>query len=178
MTSKGSTIFIAKFVSYTYYLLMEIINKCETCSATFRANIKEIKRGNGRFCSLSCSSSRKRVKNNTTCANCGTGVYRNTSKQKGSKSKLFFCSRSCKDSAQKLGGISEIMPKHYGTGKESYRKKFDVSLLECSRCGYNEFSCAVEIHHKDEDRNNNTIDNLLALCANCHRGLHNNKWVS
>ena len=60
--------------------------------------------------------------------------------------------------------------------KTYYRNLFTEAELVCSRCGYDEFSCAVEIHHKDKDRTNNDKENLIPLCACCHRGLHNNKW--
>lgn len=93
---------------------------------------------------------------------------------------IYFCSRTCKDKGQRLGGIKVIQPDHYGTGKTEhrYRERFLSSggVLKCSRCGYDEFPCSVEVHHKDEDRQNAALENLVPLCANCHRGLHNNLW--
>ena len=102
----------------------------------------------------------------------------NQSKQSQSKSGLFFCSRKCKDEAQQLGGIKAIMPNHYGTanGTLSYRDKFENSELVCRRCGYNEFTCGVDIHHIDKDRTNNDKSNLIPLCSNCHKALHFRHW--
>jgi len=41
--------------------------------------------------------------------------------------------------------------------------------LKCSRCGTDK---RIEIHHKDEDITNNSIDNLIPLCKNCHFLIH------
>jgi excisionase family DNA binding protein len=34
----------------------------------------------------------------------------------------------------------------------------------------------VHIHHIDRDRENNSKENLVLLCANCHYGLHHHLW--
>jgi 5-methylcytosine-specific restriction endonuclease McrA len=31
------------------------------------------------------------------------------------------------------------------------------------------FQRTLEMHHRDSDKNNNHTDNLMTLCANCHR---------
>lgn len=41
----------------------------------------------------------------------------------------------------------------------------------CGRCGFTNI-LALEVHHKDRNRNNNTMDNLEVLCANCHKIEH------
>ena len=52
----------------------------------------------------------------------------------------------------------------------SYRiKAIDAHGKVCSNCGSDE---AIEVHHRDGDRTNNSIDNLLPLCRRCHRRLH------
>lgn len=96
---------------------------------------------------------------------------------KRSRHGVYFCSRVCKDNGQRIGGIEKIQPPHYGTRQiAEYRKMFSPDELKCIRCGYNEFGCAVEIHHKDGDRKNNNRENLVTLCANCHGALHHKKW--
>jgi hypothetical protein len=45
------------------------------------------------------------------------------------------------------------------------------ALTECARCGYDN-SLVLEVHHKDRDRENNSIENLEVLCANCHKLEH------
>lgn len=73
--------------------------------------------------------------------------------------------RSGKDHGNWLGGTS------------SYRKKalyFYGST--CCKCGYSNEG-ALEVHHKDKNRENNDISNLEVLCANCHRLLHKENQV-
>lgn len=37
----------------------------------------------------------------------------------------------------------------------------------CERCGYKQIA-ALTVHHKDRNRQNNTMENLEVVCANCH----------
>jgi hypothetical protein len=40
----------------------------------------------------------------------------------------------------------------------------------CERCGFiPEDCCQLDVHHKDKDHKNNKQENLITLCANCHR---------
>lgn len=58
-----------------------------------------------------------------------------------------------------------------------------LDIYTCSRCGE---SGRANIHHKDRDLSNNTIDNLEILCAACHAHEHlmerqrkgNGQWAS
>lgn len=45
-------------------------------------------------------------------------------------------------------------------------------IKSCSRCGYNKHPQLLGIHHKDKNRENNNIENLEVLCANCHSEAH------
>ncbi len=95
---------------------------CRNCNKEIEVLEKEINRGNGKFCSLNCFHINRRNQPkiakppNCKCSFCHTEFYRNNSKQKSSKSGHYFCNRKCKEAAQKLGGIKEIMPPHYGVG--------------------------------------------------------------
>lgn len=123
-------------------------------------------------CSGQCTSVVKGNSIFTTCAHCNTFIFKSKSKADKSKSGLLFCSRECKDLAQTY--ISEIQPEHYGkgSGSASYREKaFRYYKNVCSMCGYSNKN-ALEVHHKDKNRDNNSIDNLEILCANCHTLTH------
>jgi 5-methylcytosine-specific restriction endonuclease McrA len=93
-----------------------------------------------------------------------------------SKSGLFFCSREHKDLAQRIGGIKEIQPDHYGEGKYSKYRTKALRFLEqvCNRCGYQEHPEILQAHHIDHNRSNNDIKNLEMLCPNCHALEHRN----
>lgn len=149
--------------------------KCEFCGTDFLSPTAPSQRC--KFCSLSCATKSRLHQISLVCAGCSTTFVRPASYLRAkSKSGLRFCSKACKGQAQRLGGIEAIMPAHYGTSKERYRSEFSDSELVCKRCGYHEFTCSVEVHHKDGDHDNEQKSNLVPLCANCHRGLHNGLW--
>lgn len=147
---------------------------CENCSKSFTK--RKQKGRTPKFCSKECQSASHNVE--CKCCGCGKDFTKRKSTLSKSRSGLYFCSRSCKDKAQKIGGIKEIQPSHYGTATENnYRQKFDEEELVCSRCGYKEFACSVEIHHIDHNRLNNEKSNLIPLCANCHSAYHHRRWA-
>jgi 5-methylcytosine-specific restriction endonuclease McrA len=44
---------------------------------------------------------------------------------------------------------------------------------KCTRCGWNEINpftgkSPLEVHHRDENHENSTPENLITLCPNCH----------
>lgn len=150
---------------------------CENCS---KETLQRIRRKSvGRFCSKDCASTYhgKTHSVDVVCKWCSKQFRKRLSNLPKSKSGLYFCTRACKDEAQKLGGIKEIQPPHYGTSTiVDYRAKFDSEDLVCTRCGYNEFRCAIDIHHIDKNRDNNDIANLVPLCSCCHMSLHRGAW--
>jgi len=53
----------------------------------------------------------------------------------------------------------------------NYRKKaLEHYEQKCDICGKEK---RIEIHHRDGDRTNNSIDNLRPLCKHCHTRVHN-----
>ena len=57
--------------------------------------------------------------------------------------------------------------------KASNLKKHLINLMghRCELCSndvWMDKPIALEIHHKDGDRTNNNLDNLMLLCPNCH----------
>lgn len=120
--------------------------------------------------------SREKVK----CAYCGKEFVLSKSKAEKSKSGFHFCCREHKDLAQTIDfGLKEIWPDHYAecTSVYNYRKKaFREYPNKCSVCGWNEDIDILEVHHIDEDRENNELDNLIILCPICHRKLTNHKY--
>ena len=59
-------------------------------------------------------------------------------------------------------------------------KTKDLLFIEtddtCALCGEKERR-ALNIHHIDGDKSNNTYDNQIVLCHNCHTRHHNQKGV-
>jgi len=153
------------------------------CQKCFDAPIKELKRGNGKYCSVNCANRHRGVlmkekykkinTPNVECAYCKKLFYKCESNKKNSKSGIFFCCRKHKDYAQKIGGIKEIMPPHYGTATKTYRQ-IAIEKLEhrCSMCGYDKYLTILEAHHIDRNKDNKDISNLQFLCRNCHAEEH------
>lgn len=157
--------------------MKDIQKICPQCTNTFQARKADHNRGRARFCSKSCASKHAKCQNkpepNVACAHCAKPIYRNPSKQKKSKSGLYFCCMKCKYYEQRIGGIPEIQPTHYGTGKSQYRKiAFEHFRPVCFGCGYNQHREVLQVHHVDENRANGDLNNLLILCPTCHSEVH------
>jgi len=52
------------------------------------------------------------------------------------------------------------------TGLEQLHKH---GIYKCQICGS---SKQLEVHHKDRNKLNNSIDNLMLVCKSCHRKIH------
>ena len=120
-------------------------------------------------CSRKCRDEANRIRINVICAQCGKEFSISPSKMAKSKSGLYFCTRSCKDHAQRLGGIVAIQPSHYKDGCASYRERaLRTYGAKCRGCGYDEYEEMLDANHRDGNRKNNKIENLEVLCVWCH----------
>ncbi len=61
--------------------------------------------------------------------------------------------------------------KRYGLDMPAYKKITE----KCAICGFNNF---VDLHHLNGDKKNNTESNLVGLCPNHHRMLHDFRYKS
>lgn len=72
--------------------------------------------------------------------------------------------------------IEEIIFKNLHPHYQSYKLKLrlfneKIKTNQCESCGitsWNEKPLQMELHHKDGDRTNHSLNNLLILCPNCH----------
>lgn len=141
---------------------------CKACGNIYYSRRSSIH--NSEFCSRECQiSSHYSIQ---ICKNCGREFKKKNGSLKSSKNQIYFCSRKCKDEAQKItGNCPEIRPSHYGNlnSNRSYRVlAFRTFGKKCKRCGYDEIEKMLDVHHKDGNRNNNNIENLEVLCVWCH----------
>jgi hypothetical protein len=153
---------------------------CKFCGIKFLTRFHSNSPAN--FCSRKCLyASNTKPKTSVTCAFCKKELFKKTCSLQNSKSGLYFCNRICKESAQKLGGIKEIMPPHYGTGTDNnYRTLMDRTVNPiCVSCQIDK-KYLLCIHHKDSNHKNDSLDNLEIVCFNCHAKRHlkfeNNEW--
>ena len=105
--------------------------------------------------------------------------------------KRIFCSRKCHRLAQidgkYLKGLFRGGKEHpnwkNGSTSSKYPTKWNEYLrdkirerdnFKCTMCGVSQMECIkkLNVHHKDEDKNNLSIDNLISLCSSCHQKLH------
>lgn len=128
--------------------------KCNTCAIIFFIPKWQPDR---KFCSIKCyAKSRRKPPPKFNCLHCGKEFFDNK-RMKHRK----YCSRAC------------IKKKDINTWKPSYscvRKRLEIRghIKNCERCGYAKFPEILGVHHKDENRKNNSLENLIVLCPNCH----------
>lgn len=124
-------------------------------------------------CSVKCKYKLKTINNTlkVKCAYCNDVVIKKLSELDNSKSGLYFCDRSCKEKAQKIGGIREIMPPHYGTSR-SYKSLIkETENPKCAGCPESR-RYLLCVHHIDGNHENDNIKNIEIVCWNCHIKRH------
>ena len=60
--------------------------------------------------------------------------------------------------------------------KKEYIKRILNGEYKCECCGITEWNgkpIVLQIHHKDGDNKNNTVENLQLICPNCHSQTNN-----
>lgn len=140
--------------------------KCPVCSIEYTRQKRQL--NSLLTCGPSCTNVLKGSAVIASCAHCENKIRKSKSDIAASKSGLVFCNRECKEAGQKY--IKEIQPEHYNTGSgvSSYRKKaLDSYAHMCVECGFSNIK-ALQVHHIDKNRDNNALENLEILCANCH----------
>lgn len=164
---------------------------CEYCGKSFlradRIHRHDLKDGcHHNYCCRDCYLKANAAKAYTfTCSYCGKVFKRKGNRVRSSVNKtgLRFCSRACKDAAQRIasGTIFQAMrPTSYGrgTGKYVYRDKaLRHYPHKCEVCGWDEDVDVLQVHHIDSNRNNNKLENLIVLCPTCHFKLTTKKYV-
>jgi hypothetical protein len=135
-----------------------------------------LKVGWGKFCSQKCQFQSQRNGTNVKRAACGELVYRTPKHFKHSKSKLFFCNKSCLAAWKNKNLIIGEKHASWKSGEYAYRNIIKRSKVPqfCKNCGEKDFRVLL-VHHIDGDRKNNDLKDLMWLCHNCHflKHVHN-----
>jgi hypothetical protein len=151
---------------------MALFRACRACGRQFRTKLFYVRRGFGKYCSRSCSYESKRKGEIVSCATCGKDIYRKPRLLRLSKSKKYFCSKSCQTQWR---NIVFIGPKHanWKHGRQAYRSVLGRAHRQkiCEVCKTID-ERVLAVHHKDRNRLNNTLENLAWLCHNCHFLVH------
>lgn len=143
---------------------------------------------------------RTRTGQNRLCAVCNESFY-----VPGWNKTRKYCSRTCLMKGYQ--GVSRSPGTQFAKGQRPWNKGIVYTQLlwdkhpnfkggstryaqmiqrigikpECERCGLEgEFGRKIQVHHRDHDRSNNTLDNLEVICSKCHAHEHKNweaRWL-
>ncbi len=152
---------------------MGVSVSCKNCQKQFLVKNFFIKIGAGKYCSSKCHHESKRTGTWLKCEGCKKDIYRTPKYLEASKSKKYFCSKSCQ-TVWRNKEYSGARHAHWKHGMASYRNIMKRAGREarCALCKVTDERVII-VHHKDKNRLNNSIDNLVWLCRNCHYVVHN-----
>lgn len=145
---------------------------CLSCAIKFHAKPSWLKIGSGKYCSKQCHYKGLKKGQTVPCSICKKLTYRSPKMLSKSRSKKYFCSKSCQT---RWRNTFYIGPRHinWKHGKTVYRALISRSGIQkvCKLCNSND-TRILAVHHIDRDRKNNTLKNLAWLCHNCHFLVH------
>jgi hypothetical protein len=152
------------------------IQTCRTCGKTFGAKPSHVAVGHGLYCSRVCHHQGMKRGFEVRCAMCGASVYRSPQDLRRSKSKKFFCTKSCQTKWRNSVYRGEKHAKWKHGKHVDYRSVLrTVGRRErCVLCAVADVRILV-VHHVDHNHSNNTSANLVWLCHNCHHEVHYDK---
>ena len=141
-----------------------ILKSCLFCQRQFPSRIN----GGKYFCNNICRGKYRRNRVELQCLWCKKIFERRVSKVNS----LSFCSRKCKDAAQRLNGLVELHLPHYGTGFSTYENLIERTENPiCVDC-LDDRRYLLTVHHIDGNRSNNICSNLEIVCGSCHMKRH------
>lgn len=152
--------------------------KCVICKKVVYVRPSHAERGWGKYCSRKCQYQGYKTGKYVKCSTCGEKTYKAQSALCHSKSKKYFCDKSCfavwKNTHLLIG---ENHPS-WKNGEGSYREIILRSGIKpiCRSCKIVDIRVLLT-HHIDGNRQNNKVSNLEWLCRNCHYLVHNRKTI-
>jgi len=150
------------------------IVKCKICGNKFYAKPNWLLRGHGKYCSKSCQYIGQKNGIFVKCFVCKKDVYRTPKGLRTSKSKKYFCNKTCQTVWR--NSMVFVGPRHANWKGGAYVEYREILLKSgqkpiCKRCR-NLDKRVLCVHHIDKNRKNNDISNLMWLCHNCHHLHH------
>lgn len=139
--------------------MAKIVCVCEQCGKEFITHSCYLKRGGGRFCSPSCSTTYRNLKNNPSWnPEVRKKISENHADVSGENNPMY--GKRGKDAPSYIDGRSRCNP-------TLYKGILIANGIEpvCKLCGAIK---NIHVHHIDGNRKNNDINNLVWLCTKCH----------
>ena len=145
---------------------------CVICKKPFYAKPHWLLKGWGKYCSSFCQHQDYKNGKIVSCFICRKKTYKQKRFLERSRSKKYFCSKTCQ---LRWRHITFVGPKHanWRHGENAYK---NIMLRHktpsvCKLCGQKDMQVLV-VHHLDQNRRNNKLNNLCWLCHNCHFLVH------
>lgn len=158
--------------------ISRVTKTCQACGEEY--SVQNYRSEESKYCSRKCQNHKQYETRVIICKGCGREFYVSPSR-KGKK----FCSIECRSLRKKSESeyrkdTRKWKSLHYGemSGANLRRYLKRKFIFECQSCGYCDFEFAIDVHHIDKSPDNNQLDNLLLLCALCHRKIHNGVQIT
>lgn len=149
-----------------------IHKNCENCKKQFYVPQSRI--NSSKYCSRDCQNHRFE-KHKFDCLECGKNCVTSFSYRRTKK----YCSHECANKAKindkmrrQKSKATSVLKRGNNSSRKLRSAIFKLKEKTCQICGYNEFDFCLDLHHIDNDCNNNTVENVAILCVICHRKLH------
>lgn len=148
---------------------------CQICSKLFYVKPNRLRRGWGKYCSNGCKNKGFRTGKILSCAICHKEIYKGPRDQQRSMSGKLFCGKSCQTIWRNNTYIGKKHANWKG-GESSYKQIMQRAGIPgvCKKCKTID-SRILAVHHRDRNRKNNELSNLVWLCHNCHFLVHHYK---
>lgn len=141
---------------------MPVVN-CKHCNNELYVKPSHLINGFGKYCSQKCNAEAHRKGKYVECHICIKQIWRMPAELNKSKSKLYFCSRSC---STKWRNVYFSGDKHanWKSGGTIYKKILikTENEVKCNSCGTEDKRILVA-HHIDKDRK----ITKQTICAGC-----------
>ncbi|WP_213997081.1 HNH endonuclease signature motif containing protein [Tepidanaerobacter syntrophicus] len=137
---------------------------CLECGKQFLVRKCYVKRGQGKFCSISCATTyRNRHNNPSKRPEVKVKISKNHADVSGPNNPMY--GKTGEDAPGWIDGRNAI-------NGDIWRK---IALINkppiCEICGAEIKGRRLNVHHKDKDRSNNNIANLQIVCVECHNNI-------
>lgn len=150
------------------------LKNCKACTKEFYVPAYRIL--TAKFCSLKCQNHVQYDKYIFICKTCNKEVIASPCRRKERKK---FCSLLCRENnsanekeRRKKTKAYNLLKRGYNSSRQLRKYISQFKQMKCEICGYFEYDFCLDMHHKDHDPLNNSIENIGILCVMCHRKLH------
>ncbi len=149
---------------------------CKICKRSFYAKPSWLKLGFGKYCSSLCQRLGQRTGRTINCHICNKKTYRSGKELRHSKSKKYFCSKSCQTKWRNSQVYIGARHPNWKSGKFAYKTVLRRhNIPEVCRLCRTKDKRILATHHIDKNHLNDKLSNLAWLCHNCHYLVHHDK---